>query len=86
MQNFGEMERELGKEAKNQVKSYIIAAFGLVAALAWNDAIKSLIEYFFPNEDNSILLKFLYALILTIVVIILTKLAFKPEKEYSRET
>jgi len=77
MQNFGETKKEFGKEAKNQVKGYIIAAFGLVAALAWNDAIKSLIEYFFPNKNGSILLKFLYALILTIIIIFLTKYLFK---------
>ena len=86
MQNFGETKKEFGKEAKNQVKGYIIAAFGLVAALAWNDAVKSLIEYFFPNKDNSILLKFIYALALTVVIIVLTKLALKPEKEYNKET
>ena len=83
---FIEMEKELGREAKDKAKGYVIAAFGLVAALAWNDAVKSLIEYFFPNKDNSILLKFIYALALTVVIIVLTKLALKPEKEYNKET
>jgi len=66
------MEKELGREAKDKVKGYVVAAFSLVAALAWNDAISSLIEYIFPNKDNSILLKFIYALALTIAIIILS--------------
>jgi len=32
---------------KQKIVTYVIAGFGLVAGLAWNDAIKSLIEYFF---------------------------------------
>ena len=86
MAGFLEKEKELRKETRDKIKGYIVAAFGLVAALAWNDAIKSLIEYVFPNKDNSILLKFIYAIVLTIVIIILTKLAFKPEKEYNEKT
>ncbi|HLD34421.1 MAG TPA: DUF5654 family protein, partial [Patescibacteria group bacterium] len=31
------------QEIRNKVAGYIVAAFGLVAGLAWNDAIKALI-------------------------------------------
>ncbi|MBI4085443.1 MAG: hypothetical protein HY432_03000 [Candidatus Liptonbacteria bacterium] len=50
---------------------YIGAAFGLVAGLAWNDAIKALIEYLFPFSQTTILAKFLYAALITIVVVII---------------
>jgi len=45
---------------------------GLVAGLAWNDAIKSLIEFFFPNQQNTVLAKIVYAAVITLVVVILS--------------
>jgi len=70
---------------RNKLLSYITAAFGLVAGLAWNDAIKSLIEYFFPLEKNTILLKFIYAILITLVFVFVTlyllKIFEKKEKD-----
>jgi len=54
------------------MSGYILAAFGLVAALAWNDAIKSLIEYFFPLNKNTVLIKFTYAILITFIVVIIS--------------
>lgn len=72
------------KEAKKQILAYITAAFGLVAGLAWNEAIKGLIEYLFPLSQNNVWVKFLYAIIMTFVVVIisiyLVKLFKKEEK------
>ncbi|MFH1643189.1 MAG: DUF5654 family protein [Patescibacteria group bacterium] len=62
--------REIKKEILEKISGYILTAFGLVAALAWNEAIKGLIEYFFPISKNTILAKFAYAIILTFVVVI----------------
>ncbi|MEK7519956.1 MAG: DUF5654 family protein [Patescibacteria group bacterium] len=59
-------------EVKNQAASYIAAAFGFVAGLAWNDAIKALIEYLFPLSTNTVLAKFAYAIILTVIVVVVT--------------
>lgn len=54
------------KEIKSKVAGYITAAFGLVAGLAWNDAIKSSIEIIFPSKGGStILAKFIYAILIT---------------------
>jgi len=64
--------KEVGKEFRQKMISYILAAFGLVAALAWNDTIKSLIEHLFPLEKNNILIKFIYALIITFVIVIIS--------------
>lgn len=66
-------------EMKNQTKGYMTAALGLVAGLAWNDAIKSLIEGFFPLNKESIWIKFLYAFLVTLVVVLITKYILKPE-------
>ncbi|HLC95217.1 MAG TPA: DUF5654 family protein [Patescibacteria group bacterium] len=51
---------------------YIIAAFGLVAGLAWNDAIKALIDYLFPLSSGSLFAKFIYALLVTLAVVVAT--------------
>ena len=48
--------------------SYIAAGFGLVAGLAWNDAIKFVIDYFIPKTENTIIAKVLYAFVLTFIV------------------
>ncbi len=64
--------KEIKKEVKQRVVGYIIAAFGLVAGLAWNDAIKSLIENLFPLGRNTLLVKFIYAILVTIIVVVIS--------------
>jgi hypothetical protein len=65
-----------GNNIKNEIRikavGYIIGAFGLVAALAWNDAIKSLINHLFPLDKDSVPAKFIYAIIITIIVVAAT--------------
>lgn len=62
-------ELDLKHEVQAKVVSYITAAFGLVAGLAWNEAIKALIEFSFPLSRNTLVAKFLYASLVTIVVV-----------------
>ena len=52
----------LGKAA-----TLMTAAFGFVAALAWNDAIQALVKTLFNSEAGTIVAKFGYALVITIV-------------------
>ena len=63
-----ETKKEAAEAVRAQVIGYIVAALGLVAGLAWNDAIKSLIEYFVPLSQNTIWAKVWYALFLSVVV------------------
>lgn len=68
-----ELKREKEKvkqEIRERVIAYVAAAFGLVVGLAWNEAVKSLIEYFLPLGGNTIFAKFLYAAILTFIAVI----------------
>ena len=44
-------------------------AFGLVAALAWNEAIKGLIDEFIP-KGKGVLSLFIYAGLVTVVMVI----------------
>ena len=63
---------DINKEIRSKVAGYIMAAFGLVAGLAWNDAIKSFIEHVFPMEENSLWAKFIYAIIITLILVIVS--------------
>ena len=65
-------KEKIKREAKNKVLGYITAAFGLVAGLAWNEAIKALIEELFPLGQNTLLAKFIYALAITIFVVVVS--------------
>jgi len=47
------------------------AGFGLVAALAWNDAIQTLIGHFFPDRSG-LTSKFFYAVLVTALAVIIT--------------
>ncbi|MDY0293245.1 MAG: DUF5654 family protein [Candidatus Methanomethylophilaceae archaeon] len=52
----------------------ITAAFGLVAALAWNDAIKALIKSVFPDTGGELIGLFVYATLVTIIAVVATLL------------
>jgi hypothetical protein len=63
---------KIREEFQKRITGYIVAAFGLVAGLAWNEAIKALIEYFFPMNQNALWVKFVYAILITLVLVIVT--------------
>ena len=52
--------------------SLITAAFGLVAALAWNDTIKLAVKMLFPTDSGEVYSMIVYALIVTILAVIMT--------------
>jgi len=59
-------------EFLEQAQTLMTAGFGLVAALAWNTAIQDLFKMLFPDQ-NSLVAKFLYAIFVTILIIIVTR-------------
>jgi len=64
---------ELRVETLSKMTDLATAGFGLVAALAWNDAIKGLFDYFLPQSNGGgIVAQLLYALVVTIIVVIVT--------------
>lgn len=67
----------LREEIKKQTLGYIAGALGLVTALAWNEAIKGSIEYLFPLSQNSLPAKFIYALLMTAIVVIFANYIMK---------
>ena len=60
----------------------ITAAFGLVAALAWNEAIKEAINQVF-GENSGLAALFIYAILVTILAVIMVILISRSTKKLS---
>lgn len=60
---------ELRDEVKKQITNLVTAAFGFVAALSWNDAIKSMIAAFIPAQ-NAWPYMVLNAVMVTVIAVI----------------
>lgn len=84
-------EKSFHKELLTQMVTLSTSGFGLVAALAWNEAVQGLVTNFiqpyFPSQYG-IISKFIYALIITILAVLITyqlsrlasKWGIKPKK------
>lgn len=74
------MTKETAKMVLQSMIALASAALGLVAALAWNDAIKETIKLLM-SDDESLTSKYIYAILATliavVVVLVLAKLASK---------
>ncbi|OYT43330.1 MAG: hypothetical protein B6U88_01360 [Candidatus Aenigmarchaeota archaeon ex4484_56] len=56
-------------DIKGVIITSIISAFAFIVALFWRDFIQELIDYFVPHEEG-IFYKFIAALIVTIIAVI----------------
>ncbi len=74
----------MNSEVIEKMAALMTAAFGLVAALAWNDAIKTIFKEIFGDQVG-IPPMLIYAIVVTIIAVIATiwigKLAEKAKKE-----
>ncbi len=61
----------LREEVLTQIAALLTAAFGLVAALAWNGAIQAIFKEVFGTAD-SITAQLSYAVIVTIIAVVAT--------------
>ena len=59
-------------EVLDKFAELITVALGLVAALAWNTAIQNLFTMIFGEAGSALIGQFVYALIITLVVIFAT--------------
>ena len=59
------------KEVIEKVSALITAAFGLVAALAWNSAIQEIFRLIFGNQSG-VWAMIAYAVIVTIIAVVVT--------------
>lgn len=74
---FKNQSRSIQREVREKVVGYILAGLGVVAGLAWNDAISAMINYLFPFGKGEVWAKFFYALVLTIFVVLATTYLMK---------
>jgi len=58
-------------EILDKIAALITAAFGLVAALAWNGAIRAIFERLFGSADN-ITAMVIYAVVVTVIAVLVT--------------
>lgn len=68
---------------ESQLSLIIVGSIMLVAGLAWNDAIISAINYYIPESyrnNKNILYKFLYALSISMVAVIMISILSKLSK------
>ncbi len=59
------------KEVMEKIAALITAAFGLVAALAWNGAIQAVFKQLF-GDASSMVAMLIYAVVVTIIAVIAT--------------
>ncbi|HWH08642.1 MAG TPA: DUF5654 family protein [Candidatus Thermoplasmatota archaeon] len=62
----------LRREVVDKMSALATAAFGLVAALAWNNAIQAIFAQFYrPNDPNAVWPLLGYAFVVTIVAVLI---------------
>ncbi len=66
-------KKSIHREARMQTVGYILTALGLVVGLAWNEAIVAFIDKVVPLGKDGLGAKFLYAVIITIIVVIASR-------------
>lgn len=71
-----EKEEPLKVQILDKIAALVTAAFGLVAALAWNGAIIAIFKEVF-GEADSIGPMLIYAIVVTIIAVILTIIVAK---------
>jgi len=70
VEHLAEESRKIHREVQGRTIGYILTALGLVAGLAWNEAITAIIQHFLPLGKDGIWAKLVYAVIITILVVI----------------
>ncbi len=62
---------ELRKEFLDKLYTLVIAAFGFVAALSWNEAVLAIFKKYY-SDNGEITAKLIYAIIVTAVMVFIT--------------
>lgn len=62
-------QKDVKIEFFKKLTTLVATAFGLVAALAWNDAIQSVFKLL-PFKNQEVGAKFIYAIFITIIIVL----------------
>lgn len=64
-------EKKLSVELIDNFTQLITSGFGLVAALAWNEAIQGIFKKIFPAEQmGGLIAKIVYAVVITVLIVV----------------
>lgn len=79
-------ERSLRKELLIQMSSLVTSGFGVVAALAWNDAIQGFVKEFIEPRipGSGLISKFIYAALITTLIVLITYQLSQLSARFSR--
>jgi hypothetical protein len=89
IQKARENLRETKQAVYLQTATMVNSAFALVAALAWNEAIKAIIDRYIP-AGSALYSKLIYALILTVIIVLVSMRLnriiqrYKPEEDVKK--
>jgi hypothetical protein len=72
------------KDVIEKLAALITAAFGLIAALAWNGAIQAIFKQVFGTSDN-ITAMLVYAILVTVIAVIATIWIGKAEARVNKK-
>lgn len=67
-----EKAKKVRDVTRERTLGFVTAALSLVAGLAWNDAITAMIKEVFPVGASNLLAKFIYAALVTVIVVTLS--------------
>ena len=68
---MGKQIGDIGEQIRERIAALLTTAFGLVAALAWNGAIRAIFVRVFGTADTVVGM-LIYAIVVTIIVVIAT--------------
>ncbi len=70
LEKIKQESQTLRRELRLRTLGYITGGLGLVAGLAWNEAIRALIDYWLPlGGRDGVMAKFWYAALITAIVV-----------------
>jgi hypothetical protein len=83
MNQLGDSNQEPGlrQRIREQTAGYLMAGLGFVAGLAWNDAVKGLLDQLFPLGRDTTLARFIYAIVVTVIVVVIGAYLVRPRRQ-----
>lgn len=76
--------KEFNKEVMKTIIALMTAAFGMVAALSWNEAIKAIFNYYL-GSDGTMVGMIVYAVVVTVIVVLITILLARMAAKVNEE-
>lgn len=80
-------EKRFYEELITQMLSLVTSGFGVVAALAWNEAIQEFVKEYISKivPGSGIITKFLYAIVITCLIVFITIQLSRISSKFAKE-